>query len=398
MTRLIASGLALLTLTGLGVAAARVDPEPIPQPDPVTAVTFSPVAPKYRTVSHTVVEGETASEVLRGLNAPADALIRAAKGGLNRLSVGDVVQLDFAEGDPTPWRLRLDKGDPAIFALVRTDDAYRVASIPVPYIVETGPRTLTVTSSLWAAALDAGLRPSQIMSVANIFEYDVDFNTELLPGAVIQLAADTLTDEAGVSRIGDIRAARLTNGKKTFIQIKFRMADGTIGWFKPDGSGARKTFLRSPLAFSNVTSNFSTGRFHPVLKVKRPHYGVDFGAPTGTTVRAVADGVVTVAGRSGGHGNFVELDHDGPYSTSYSHLSVISVKRGQRISQGDVVGKVGATGLATGPHLHYQFMVNGKFVNPMTVDLPNSSSGEIPEDEKAAFFAVRDAVIGMVSP
>ncbi len=383
--------------TGGALVVNGVEPAAIPQPVAVTTASWEPVAARLRTTQHEVVPGETASEVLRAMGAPADALIGGAAGGLDRLSVGDVVQLDYEAGEDAPFRLRLDKGGPTVFALVRQGERYVPSRIPVPFHIETGAKTLTVTSSLWQAALDAGLRPSQIMNVAAIFEYDVDFNSELLPGATIQLAADTLTDDAGASRVGDIRGAKLTNGSKTYVQIRYRLADGTLGWFKPDGTGAHKTFLRSPLPFMNVTSGFSaTGRYHPILKIRRPHLGVDFGAPMGTPVRAVADGVVSQAGPAGGHGNHVALQHAGPYATGYSHLSAILVRRGQTVHQGDIIGRVGMTGLATGPHLHYEFFVNGKYVNPLSVELPNNGSSELPEAEKADFFTVRDAVMAMI--
>jgi murein DD-endopeptidase MepM/ murein hydrolase activator NlpD len=395
--RVASIGALLAGISGAVVVSDVLPREQSPANPLAAPVAWPAVAARYRTVEHEVVEGETASEVLKAMNAPSGPLLAAADGRLNRLSVGDVVQLDFVEGESSPWRLRLDKGGPQVLALLRTGESkYVQTQIPVPFTIETGARTLTVTSSLWSAALEAGLRPGQVMGVASIFEYDVDFNTELLPGAIIRLAADTLTDDAGASRVGDIRAAKLQNGNKTYVQIKYRMADGTVGWFKPDGTGARKPFLRSPLAFSRVTSGFSKGRYHPILKISRPHLGVDFGAPTGTPVRAVADGVVSKAGPAGGHGNYVELDHEGPYATSYSHLSAILVKRGQTVHQGDVVGRVGMTGLATGPHLHYQFFVNGTYVNPLTVELPNNGASELPEAEKADFFKVRDAVLPLI--
>jgi murein DD-endopeptidase MepM/ murein hydrolase activator NlpD len=395
--RVASVGALLAGISGAVVVSDVLPREAAPSNPLASPVQWPAVAARYRTVEHEVVDGETASEVLKAMNAPSGPLLAAADGRLNRLSVGDVVQLDFVEGESTPWRLRLDKGGPQVLALVRTGEStYAQTQIPVPFTIETGARTLTVTSSLWSAALDAGLRPGQVMGLASIFEYDVDFNTELLPGAIIRLAADTLTDDAGTSRVGDIRAAKLQNGTKTYVQIKYRMADGTVGWFKPDGTGARKPFLRSPLAFSRVTSGFSKGRYHPILKKSRPHLGVDFGAPTGTPVRAVADGVVSKAGPSGGHGNFVELDHEGPYATSYSHLSAILVKRGQTVHQGDLVGRVGSTGLSTGPHLHYQFFVNGTYVNPLTVELPNNGASELPEAEKADFFKVRDSVLPLI--
>jgi murein DD-endopeptidase MepM/ murein hydrolase activator NlpD len=152
--------------------------------------------------------------------------------------------------------------------------------------------------------------------------------------------------------------------------------------------------LRSPLEFSRVTSGFNLKRFHPVLKKPRPHYGVDFGAPIGTPVRAVGDGVVEMADRNGGHGNYVKLDHEGPYSSSYSHLSSISVRRGAKVRQGEIVGFVGKTGLATGPHLHFQFWVDGRYVNPLDVELPQSEA--LQGEELVRFQAQRDALLAQL--
>jgi murein DD-endopeptidase MepM/ murein hydrolase activator NlpD len=384
----------LLLLLGGGAWAARQGPAEIVQPAAAAAPVLAAPTQRYRTVTHTVEEGDTAGSILRGLGGPADELLAAAGSSLNRLSIGDRFHLDFLEGVDRPWRLRLDKDDPEIVELVWNGKAYVQNKRPIPFTVASGARTLTINSSLWEAASVAGLRPPQIMQLAHIFEYDIDFNTELVKGATIRAVGDTLTDDAGNSRFGGIRAAALTNGSKSWTAIRYVMKDGSVGWFAPDGTGRRRPFLRSPLEFSRVTSSFTLARYHPILKRSRPHLGVDFGAPTGTPVRAVADGVVTTAGPHGGHGNFVELDHDGPYATSYSHLSAVLVKRGQSVRQGDIIGKVGSTGLSTGPHLHYQFFVNGQYKNPMTVDLP--MTGTLPDAERAAFFAVRDEVMPLL--
>lgn len=384
----------LVALLGALAAANAPAPAPIPQPPAAEAAAFAAPPPRYRTQTHVVDEGETAGEALRKLGVDAQVFVSAAGSRLDRVYVGDRFHVDWRDGEARPWRLRVEGSGPAEIELAWNGERYVAGQRPVPYVIETGRRELVVTSSLWEAGLAAGLRPSQIVNLARVFEYEVDFNTELVEGARIELAADTLTADDGESRLGDVRAARLINGGKTHTLIRYRARDGQVGWYAPDGTGARRPFLRSPLEFSRVTSGFSTGRFHPVLKVKRPHLGVDFGAPTGTPVRAVADGVVTTAGRHGGHGNFVELDHEGPYSTSYSHLSVISVRRGQKVKQGDIIGKVGATGLATGPHLHYQFMVNGTFKDPMKVPLPQT--GSLPEAERGAFFAVRDEALALL--
>ncbi len=389
-----AGSVLVLGLGGVAWTAWPTEARSLPQPAAAAVRHLDPVAPRYRSESREVAEGDTASEVLRALGVDADGVIGAAKGRLNRLSIGDVFHVDWREDVDHPWRVRLEGTGPSELAFLWNGRGWDPSDRPIPYTVTSGARELVVNSSLWGAGLEAGLRPSQIVGVAQIFEYDVDFNTEIVKGARIRLVADTLTAEDGSSRVGDIRAASLQNGSKSYTAIRFRMADGSTGWFAPDGTGRRRPFLRSPLEFSRVTSGFSTGRYHPILKIKRAHLGVDFGAPTGTPVRAVADGVVTTAGRHGGHGNYVQLDHEGPYETSYSHLSAIRVRKGQTIHQGDLIGLVGSTGLATGPHLHYQFFVDGQNRDPMKVDLP--MTGSLPDAERTAFFAARDAVLPLL--
>ena len=389
-----AGSVLVLGLGGVAWTAWPTEAQSLPQPVAAPVRHLDPVAPRYRSESREVAEGDTASEVLRALGVDAEGVIGAAKGRLNRLSIGDVFHVDWRADVDQPWRVRLEGTGPSEVAFLWNGRGWDTSDRPIPYTVTSGAREMVVTSSLWGAGLEAGLRPSQIVGVAQIFEYDVDFNTEIVKGARIRLVADTLTAEDGSSRVGDIRAASLQNGTKSYTAIRFRMADGSTGWFAPDGSGRHRPFLRSPLEFSRVTSGFSTGRYHPILKIRRPHLGVDFGAPTGTPVRAVADGVVTTAGPHGGHGNYVQLDHEGPYETSYSHLSAIRVRKGQKVHQGDLIGLVGSTGLATGPHLHYQFFVDGQNRDPMKVDLP--MTGSLPDAERAAFFLARDAVLPLL--
>jgi murein DD-endopeptidase MepM/ murein hydrolase activator NlpD len=391
--------LATLALAGLVVAAAAAAPrgDPLPQPEPARADATAVPPVRYRTATHVVAGGDTAGGILRGLDPDnASTLIAAAGRRLDRLSIGDRIHVDWRDGEERPWRLRLEHGSSVVATIERSGARWIGWDRPIPYTITDGVTRLTVKqgSSLWGAANAAGLDEGQIGALATIYEYDVDFNTEIRAGAVIRAVAEKLVGDDGSIRYGDIRAAELVNGGKTYSAIRFRMADGSIGWFAPDGTGRRRPFLRSPLAFSRVTSGFNPKRFHPVLKRARAHLGTDFGAPTGTPVRAVADGLVEVAGRHGGHGNYVQLDHEGPYGTSYSHLSAILVKRGQKVRQGELIGKVGSTGMSTGPHLHYQFMVNGKPVNAMTVDLP--MTGSLPDAEREAFFAVRDQLLPML--
>ncbi len=374
----------LLILASATALAAFPSVENDPQPTPAIEEPAPTLALRYTTLSHTVADGETASGILRKLGA--SKMLAGAGRGLDRLGIGDTIHVDRRSGEREPWRLRFDKGEGTALVITEINGRFVAQRQPVPYQIERGRFDLTVETSLWAAATSAGVSGNQIMGIAKIFEYDLDFNTELVKGATIRLAATRLTDESGDSRMGTIRGALLRNGKDEYVAIRYHDSSGNAGWYTPDGFGRKKAFLRSPLEFSRVTSGFSRGRFHPILKSTRAHLGVDFGAPTGTPVRAVADGVVDTAGRNGGHGNYIEVDHEGPYSTSYSHLSRIVVKRGQKVRQGDVIGHVGSTGMSTGPHLHYQFMVNGKYQDPMTTKLPMTTT--VSAIDEAAFKAL----------
>lgn len=387
----VVSALGLAAVLGISWAVV-VAPSPPVQP-PAAALSGGLVAPKpaFRTESRDVGEGELAGKVLREMGAPASELLAAAGRSLDRVSVGDTFHLDYRGDDPRPFRLRFAH-DPAVTQeFVWDGKAYVGRKIPLAYTVDQLAAAVTVSSSLWAAATDVGFSPAQVVGLATIFEYDVDFNTELVPGARFRFVLERLTADDGTQRIGDIRAAILDNGDKQFVAIRHQNADGSTGWYAKDGSARRKAFLRSPLEFSRVTSGFTTGRYHPVLHKMRAHKGVDLAAPSGTPIRSVADGVIIQAGWAGGHGKHVEIRHEGGYATGYSHLSTIGVKVGQNVRQGSTIGRVGSTGMSTGPHLHYEFKVNGVHKDPMKSIVPVTQP--LPDSERPAFLAARDALL-----
>ncbi len=388
-----------LVVLGLGGVATAVvaAPRPLPQPTPAAHRTELPLPDlRFRTVTREVAEGDSAGSVLRAMGAPTDALLSGAGTALNRIYPGDKVHLDWRQGDERPFRLRLerDREPAATTELIWTGKAYTARQVPVPYRIEEQAASITVTSSLWSAATAVGFAPGQIVELAKIFEYDVDFNTELAEGARFRLVLDRLTDDEGNEHVGEIRAATLDNAGKQYVAIRHRSADGSVAWYGKDGTARRKSFLRSPIEFSRVSSGFTLGRYHPILHRMRAHKGVDLAAASGTPIRAVADGTVVRAGWAGGHGNHIELRHEGGYTTGYSHLSSIGVKAGAKVRQGDYIGKVGSTGMSTGPHLHYEFQVNGVHKDPMKAIVPI----ERPLDaaEKPAFFAQRDRVLPLL--
>ena len=183
---------------------------------------------------------------------------------------------------------------------------------------------------------------------------------------------ETLYGNGEPAKTGRVLAVEFINDGKSYRAVYFQGADGNGGYYAPDGKNLRKAFLRSPLEFSRISSGFSRARFHPVLKTWRAHRGVDYAAPTGAKVRATANGTVVFAGSQSGYGNLVILQHQGQYTTAYGHLSAFAkgLRKGQRVSQGDIIGRVGMTGLATGPHLHYEFRVNGDQRDPLRVAMP----------------------------
>lgn len=228
----------------------------------------------------------------------------------------------------------------------------------------------TILSSLFAAADESRIPDSVTVQMAELFSADIDFRRELRRGDTFSVLYEALTADGEPitwnQAAGRVLAAQFVNGGKSFDAVWFQEPGSKGGYFGLDGRSKQRFFLASPMAFSRVTSGFAM-RLHPIHKTWRAHLGVDYGAPTGTPVRSVGDGVVDFAGVQNGYGNVVVVQHPGNRQTLYAHLSRINVHKGQRVSQSDTVGLVGATGWATGPHLHFEFKVGGKQVDPMTI-------------------------------
>jgi len=229
-----------------------------------------------------------------------------------------------------------------------------------------------IESSLFAAADAAGVSDTVALQIADIFAGDVDFHRELRRGDRFAVVYEQHYVEGRAVHSGRVLAAEFVNRGRVLRAVYFQPEEGRGGYYAPDGSNLRKLFLRSPLEYTRITSGFGLRR-HPLLhRAWRTHAGIDFAAPTGTRVRAAGDGVIDFAGRHGGYGNMVVIRHRGQVSTAYAHLSRFGpgVRPGLRVAQGDIIGYVGATGWATGPHLHYEFRVSGRPRNPYAVAMP----------------------------
>jgi len=235
-----------------------------------------------------------------------------------------------------------------------------------------------IHSSLFSATDALGIPDAIATQLAEIFGGDIDFYRDLRKGDRFSLVYEILTHRGQAVRSARILTAEFINNQKVYSAYWFQTEDGKGGYYTADGKTVRKAFLRSPLEFSRVTSGFTNARFHPILQTWRAHKGVDYGAPTGTPVRSVADATVEFSGFQNGYGNMIILKHQGLYSTAYGHLNgfAAGIRKGSRVGQGDTIGYVGQTGLASGPHLHYEFRVNSQQVNPLAVTLPTTISLE----------------------
>ncbi len=231
-----------------------------------------------------------------------------------------------------------------------------------------------VVTSLWKSAENAKMDPNLISDLSEIFGWQVDFSREVRVKDRWRLSVEQKFIKGQPAGWGSIVAAEYENAGELHTAVLFRFNQGDSGYFAPDGSSLRRMFLKSPIKFGRISSRFSKSRFHPVLKINRPHLGVDYAAPTGTPVRAVGDGVVTFAGWMGGGGKSIKMRHNSTYATAYKHLNGYAkgVKNGARVRQGQIIGYVGNTGLSTGAHLHFEFYQGGQYIDPLGKKFPSA--------------------------
>jgi len=302
--------------------------------------------------------------------------------GLRLLRTGDTVTAEI-DADGALTRLSFIAGRDTIVSVTREGETYRASQAHAALEMHTMLKSSVIRSSLFAAADTASIPDSVAIQLADVFGGDIDFHRDLRKGDRFSVVYEMYFLGGRPMRAGRVLAAEFVSQSRVLRAVYFAGRAGHPGYYAPDGTNLRKTFLRSPLEFSRVTSGFGMRR-HPFLHMWRAHRGIDYGAPVGTRVRAVGDGVVQFAGRKGGYGNVIILRHNGQYSTLYAHLKGFAqgIRRGTRVEQGDPIGYVGQSGWATGPHLHYEFRIAGTSRNPYAVALP-SAKPVAPEDRTA---------------
>jgi murein DD-endopeptidase MepM/ murein hydrolase activator NlpD len=252
----------------------------------------------------------------------------------------------------------------------------------------------TIETSLWDAMLAGGLHPSLVIGLSDIFAWSIDF-FGLQKGDSFKVVYEEMSIDEKPLGLGKIYGAQFSGNGSTIYAIPF-IQDGKESYFDGEGNSLRKAFLKAPLQFSRVTSRFSSSRMHPILRIRRPHYGVDYAAPIGTPVLAIGDGRVTQARHEGGSGRMVRIVHNSVYSTAYLHLSRFGagIAPGVYVKQGDIIGYVGSSGLSTGPHLDFRFYMNGSPVDPLKVEAPPVEP--VSEVNKAKFEKIKNVVLSLL--
>jgi murein DD-endopeptidase MepM/ murein hydrolase activator NlpD len=275
-----------------------------------------------------------------------------------------------------------------VLTVERAGEGFRVAEHPAELERRVLVKSAEIRTSLFSASDAAGLSDAIASQLADIFSTDIDFHRDLRRGDRFSVVYEMFHDRGEPVRAGRVLAAEFINVGRLYRTVYFQYDEKRGGYYTPDGRNIRKAFLRSPLEYSRISSGFSSSRFHPILGTWRAHNGIDYAAPHGTRVRATGDGVVEFAGRDHrGYGNLVVLRHQSRYTTWYGHLSGFAkgLRKGMRVTQSETVGYVGATGLATGPHLHYEFRINDVHQNPLRVVMPPAPP--ISAELKPAFEA-----------
>ncbi|TAJ78215.1 MAG: M23 family metallopeptidase [Gallionellaceae bacterium] len=355
---------------------------------PVVAKTASTAATFWR--NERVQRGDTVAELLRRLSvedsAATDYLLKnKAAESFRQLGVGKEVQSEIA-ADGSLLALRYLNSNGNQIVIEKTASGYITSSLPVQLEQRVFLRTGEIKSSLYAATDAAGLSDPVANQMAEIFGGDIDFHRDLRKGDKFTVVYEMTYSNGEAVRSGRILAAEFINQGHAYRAVYFQTSPTTGDYYTPDGKSMHKAFLRSPIEFSRISSGFSSSRFHPVLNKWRAHKGVDYAAPIGTKVKVTSDGMVAFVGKQGGYGNVIMVNHQGRYTTVYGHLSRFApgIHRGQRVSQGEIIGNVGMTGLASGPHLHYEFKIDGTQRDPLRVALPDAAP--ISAAQKTAFL------------
>lgn len=406
--------LAISTIPLFGIYAAfGIAPQTVTQDIPVTTVIEEVALPAMNNANATPVaenfwqidqirRDDTFDSLMSRLNINNQQAIdflrydASAKAFATGLRPGGAIQAQTTE-EGELLRLQYKISQSSILHVEQTETGYKAYTAEAELETHTVHKSAVIHSSLFGATDSADIPDQVAIQLAEIFSSDIDFYRDLRRDDRFSVIYEAGYSNGELINAGQVVAAEFINQGKTYRAVLFRNPDGKHGYYTPEGKSLHKSFLRSPLEFTRISSGFSLGRFHPILQKMRAHKGVDYAAPTGTRIKAAADGNVAFVGKKGGYGNVIILKHANGVSTVYGHLSRFSsgLRNGQKVSQGDIIGFVGMSGMATGPHLHYEFLLNGKHRDPLKVALPVAQP--IPAQYKADFLASSQELVAQLN-
>jgi murein DD-endopeptidase MepM/ murein hydrolase activator NlpD len=385
-------------------AAARAAAARLARPLSVTPAS-TPVIAQQASMGATI-------EVIVGRNDTLDAIFRrmaldtadlaairqlpGIRQSLDFLRPGDAIKLTHSDG--AIKELIRKVSETQTLKVVRGDEGFAAKMIDNPVQTRTRTATAIIDSSLFQAAGAADISDIVALKLANIFAWDIDFVLDIREGDRFTAVYEQIYQDGKYLHDGDVLAAEFINSGKVYRAVRFVNDAGNASYYTPNGLPMRKAFLRAPVEFTRVSSVFNPHRLHPILNLIRGHMGTDYAAPTGTPVHAAGDGRISFAGPRGGYGNALVLAHTSSVSTLYGHMSRFAKQMhvGTHVQQGDVIGYVGMTGLATGPHLHYEYLVNGVHKNPQTVQLPGAEP--LPAQDLVRFHSVTAPLLAVLIP
>jgi len=347
----------------------------------------------YTAVNDTVQKGETLLDIFKKHNLDTRILFEMREACAGVYKLGEVYpdhQYKIILNDRNQinsFDYWID--DDSILNITRNESGFRAEKIAVEYEKRIQHVGGLIKDNLISSIGGGRENLMLALNLSDIFAWDIDFTTDIRNGDVFKVVVQGLYLNGEFRKYGDILSAEFINNGETYRAYRFEYNENS-DYYDEDGKALKKAFLKAPLSFRRISSRFSKGRFHPILKIYRPHHGLDYAAPTGTPVSAVGNGTVNFAGYKGHYGKLVVIRHSNGWKTYYGHLSMINrgIKKGLKVEQGQMIGYVGATGLATGPHLHYEIRINNRPVNPLAVKLPRGDS--IPKTLMAEFMQFKN--------
>lgn len=359
-----------------------------------------PVKEIYREIDGIMRSNETMYDIFKGHGLDIQELFRIREASadvykLRNVSAGQNYKLVVDEQNRLQsFVYRIN--DDSVLKIVRTGDEFAAEKVAVEYERRVAQIAGIIESNLISSIGDGKDRQRLALNLSDIFAWDIDFTTDLRNGDIFKIIVEELYENGKFKKYGNILAAEFVNNGEAYHAYRFEYGD-IQGYYDQEGKSLRRAFLKAPLNYRRISSGFSKGRLHPILKTYRPHHGVDYAAPHGTPVSAVGDGTVLFVGYRGDYGRLVIIRHPNGYETRYGHLSrfVRGAEKGIKIKQGDIIGYVGSTGLTTGPHLHYEMRLNNRFINPLKTRIP--AGRPLPDAAREEFIQLANTMTVMLT-